>query len=193
MSLGGLVMSNGDQIYKHAIKWVVVGLIPLKFHSKCFWKKGNLVKIKKNSHKWYISSYLCLKNDLPGRWKAMFELRLKMNVDINPRESDLVVQLPSPLEFPGPLTPHPPGISLSLCGGGLDIFWNHTLKFSLLTDQDTVCSKGTCLPTCSTYCKIYLQNYYGNHVNMWVTYTSSNKDQKGFFGSPSSLLLSFFV
>ena len=73
-----------------------------------------------------------------------------MNVDINPMESDLVVQLPSPLEFPGPLIPHPPGISLSLCGGGMDIFWNHTLKFSLLTDQDTVCSKGTGLPTGST-------------------------------------------
>ena len=102
MSLGGLVTSNGDQIYKHVIKWVVVGLIPHKFHSKCFWKKGNLVKIKKNNHKWYISSYLCLKNDLPGRWEAMFELRLKTNVDINPMESDLVVQLPFPLEFPGP-------------------------------------------------------------------------------------------
>ena len=87
----------------------------------------------------------------------MFELRLKTNVDINPMESDLVVQLPFPLEFPGPLTPPPPpppppppGISLSLCGGGLDIFWNHTLKFSLLTDQDTVCSKGTGLPTGGT-------------------------------------------
>ena len=37
----------------------------------------------------------------------MFELRSKMNVDINPMESDLVVQPPSPLEFSGPLTPHP--------------------------------------------------------------------------------------
>ena len=47
--------------------------------------------------------------------------------DIDPLESDFMVQPPSLLEFPGPLTPHPPGISNSLCGGGLDIFWNHTL------------------------------------------------------------------
>ena len=31
MSLGGLVTSNGSQIYKHSIKQAVVGLIPLKF------------------------------------------------------------------------------------------------------------------------------------------------------------------
>ena len=43
-------MSNGGQIYEHAIKRVVVGLIPLKLHPKCFWKKENLVKIKKNNH-----------------------------------------------------------------------------------------------------------------------------------------------
>ena len=30
---------------------------------------------------------------------------------INPLESDLIVQPPSPLEFPGPLAPLPPGIS----------------------------------------------------------------------------------
>ena len=33
---------------------------------------------------------------------------------------------PSSPEFPGPLTPHPSGISNSLRGGGMDIFWNHT-------------------------------------------------------------------
>ena len=49
MSLGGLVTSNGSQIYEHAIKRAVVGLIPLKLHSKCFWKKENLVKIKKRT------------------------------------------------------------------------------------------------------------------------------------------------
>ena len=50
-------------------------------------------------------------------------------IDINPLESDLVVQPQSPLEFPGPLTPprNPPGISISLRGGGLDIFWNHAM------------------------------------------------------------------
>ena len=49
-------------------------------------------------------------------------------IDINPQENDLIVQPRFPLEFPGPLTPppHPPGISNSLRGGGLDIFWNQT-------------------------------------------------------------------
>ena len=47
--------------------------------------------------------------------------------DIDPLESDLIVQPSSPLEFPGSLTPpHPSGISNSLHGGSLDIFWNHT-------------------------------------------------------------------
>ena len=32
-------------------------------------------------------------------------------------ESDFIVQPASPLEFPGPLTPHPPGISNFLRGG----------------------------------------------------------------------------
>ena len=55
MSLGVLVTSNGSQIYEHAIKQAVVGLIPLKLHSKCFWKKENLVKIKKEqSHMIYF-------------------------------------------------------------------------------------------------------------------------------------------
>ena len=40
----------GSQIYEHAIKGVVVGLIPLKLHPKCFGKKENLVKKKKNNH-----------------------------------------------------------------------------------------------------------------------------------------------
>ena len=47
--------------------------------------------------------------------------------DIAPLESDFMVQPTSLLEFPRPLTPHPPGISNSLHGGGLDIFWNHTI------------------------------------------------------------------
>ena len=48
--------------------------------------------------------------------------------DIDPLESDFMVQPPSLLEFPGPLTPPPPGISNSLRGGSLDIFWNHTIN-----------------------------------------------------------------
>ena len=51
MFWGRLVMSNGGRIYEHAIKRVVVGLIPLKLHPKRFWKKGNLVKIKRNNLK----------------------------------------------------------------------------------------------------------------------------------------------
>ena len=54
--------------------------------------------------------------------------------DIAPLESDFMVQPPSLLEFPGPLTPHPPGISNSLRGGGLDIFWNHTMGEKVVTD-----------------------------------------------------------
>ena len=35
---------------------------------------------------------------------------------------------PPPQDFPGPLTPHPPGNSNPFRGGGgMDIFWNHTL------------------------------------------------------------------
>ena len=48
--------------------------------------------------------------------------------DIDPLESDFMVQPPSLLEFPGPLTPPPHGISNSLRGGSLDIFWNHTFQ-----------------------------------------------------------------
>ena len=44
-------------------------------------------------------------------------------------EVNLASKPTSPLKFPGPLTPppHPSGISNSLRGGGLDIFWNYTL------------------------------------------------------------------
>ena len=37
-----------EYMHEHAIKQVVVGLIPLQLHPKRFWKKGNLVKIKRN-------------------------------------------------------------------------------------------------------------------------------------------------
>ena len=45
-----------------------------------------------------------------------------------PLETNSIIQPPSPLEFPGSLTPLPFGISNSLRGGGMDIFWNHTLS-----------------------------------------------------------------
>ena len=38
----------GRQINEHATKGVVVGLIPLKLHPKCYGKEENLVKKKKN-------------------------------------------------------------------------------------------------------------------------------------------------
>ena len=65
MSLGALVTSNGSQIYEHKIKQAVVGLIPLKLHSKCFWKKENLVKIKKEQ-----SHMIYFKLSIPWEWSA---------------------------------------------------------------------------------------------------------------------------
>ena len=38
---------------------------------------------------------------------------------------------------PPPPSPNPPGISNSLCGGGMDIFWNHTLKVHLTSRSIT--------------------------------------------------------
>ena len=153
MFWGRLVTSNGGRIYGHVIKWVVVGPIPLKLHPKRFWKKGNLDKIKRNNLKWYISSYLCPKNDLPGRQEAMFDLRSKTKWNCPPGKL-FYGPTPSLLEFPGPLTPHPPGISNSLRGRGLDIFWNHTLFLSsidlvtvfdpILTSRQ-ICEKLQCL------------------------------------------------
>ena len=49
--------------------------------------------------------------------------------DIGPLESDFIIQPPSLWNFLG-LRPHPSGISNSLRGGSLDIFWNHTIVAS---------------------------------------------------------------
>ena len=46
--------------------------------------------------------------------------------DIDPLESDLIVQPPSPLEFPGPLTPG---------GGGVWIFSGPTQSVTKLVDS----------------------------------------------------------
>ena len=56
-------------------------------------------------------------------------------IDINPVESDLIVQPPPLWNFLGlwPPPPHPPGISLR--GGGLDIFWNHTITIIIIITQ----------------------------------------------------------
>ena len=48
--------------------------------------------------------------------------------DIAPLESDFMVQPPPFWNFLGLWPPHPPGISNSLRGGSLDIFWNHTFQ-----------------------------------------------------------------
>ena len=105
MSLGGLVTSNGSQILEHSIKQAVVGLIPLKLHSKCFWKKENLVKMKKEQSE---IIYFKLSNYAMRMICQVSEKQCSNELIFNPLESDLVVQPPSPLEFPGPLTPPPP-------------------------------------------------------------------------------------
>ena len=67
-------MSNGGRIYEHAIKRVVVGLISLKLYPKHFWKKGNLVKIKRNNilQVIYVLKMIYLENKmiLPA-WKVI--------------------------------------------------------------------------------------------------------------------------
>ena len=50
MSLERLVTRNGGRMYGHAIKRVVVSLIPLKIASKMLVEERNLVKIKNNNH-----------------------------------------------------------------------------------------------------------------------------------------------
>ena len=49
--------------------------------------------------------------------------------DIAPLEVILWSNPPPFWNFLGLWPPNPPGISNSLRGGGLDIFWNHTLSF----------------------------------------------------------------
>ena len=125
MSLGGLVTSNGSQIYKHSIKQAVVGLIPLKFEIAF---EMLLEERKPGSDK-----KRTIRNDI---FQVIYAMRMICQVGekqcsneliLTPWKVDLVVQPQSPLEFPGPLTPPPPGISISLRGGGLDIFWNHAM------------------------------------------------------------------
>ena len=53
--------------------------------------------------------------------------------DINPLESDLIVQPPSPLEFPGPLTPPTP-LNFQE-GGGVWIFSGPTQSVTKLVDS----------------------------------------------------------
>ena len=64
-------------------------------------------------------------NDLPDQGSSSFCSEFK----INPLESDFYrpTPLPSVISWASDPLPHPLGISKSLHGGGMDIFWNHTI------------------------------------------------------------------
>ena len=78
------------------------------------------------SQKKIIKTYLCLQKLSTRSVSSNFHTEF----EINPLESDFYRPTPSPLEFPGPLTPSPPPPHPSkFRGGGMDIFSNHTLYF----------------------------------------------------------------
>ena len=104
MFWGRLVMSNGGRIYEHAIKRVVVGLISLKLYPKHFWKKGNLVKIKRNN---ILQVIYVLKMIYQVAKKRCSNSGRKQN-DIARLESDFMVQPPPFWNFLGLWPPHPP-------------------------------------------------------------------------------------
>ena len=81
------------------------------------------------SQKKIIKTYLCLQKLSTRSVSSNFHTEF----EINPLESDFYCPTPSPLEFPGPLTPSPPPPltpqNFQFRGGGMDIFSNHTLYF----------------------------------------------------------------
>ena len=81
------------------------------------------------SQKKIIKTYLCLQKLSTRSVSSNFHTEF----EINPLESDFYRPTPSPLEFPGPLTPSPPPPltprNFQFRGGGMDIFSNHTLYF----------------------------------------------------------------
>ena len=77
------------------------------------------------SQKKIIKTYLCLQKLSTRSVSSNFHTEF----EINPLESDFYRPTPSPLEFPGPLTPSPPPRNFQFRGGGMDIFSNHTLYF----------------------------------------------------------------
>ena len=77
------------------------------------------------SQKKIIKTYLCLQKLSTRSVSSNFHTEF----EINPLESDFYRPTPSPLEFPGPLTPSPPPTPSKFRGGGMDIFSNHTLYF----------------------------------------------------------------
>ena len=110
-------MSNGGRIYKDVIKQIVVGLIPLKLHPAAFGRKETWLRSKGTILNDIFQVIYVLKMIYQVGKKQCSNSGRKRN-DIDPLESDLIVQPPSPLEFPVSLTPpHPSGISNSLRGG----------------------------------------------------------------------------
>ena len=92
----------------------------------CSWSNSfeNCIQNAFGRKKTWLRSKGTILNDI---FQVIYVLRMIYQVgkkqkrnDINPLESDQIVQLPSPLEFPGPLTPLPPRISKR--GGGVWIF-----------------------------------------------------------------------
>ena len=79
------------------------------------------------SQKKIIKTYLCLQKLSTRSVSSNFHTEF----EINPLESDFYRPTPSPLEFPGPLTPSPSLTprNFQFRGGGMDIFSNHTLYF----------------------------------------------------------------
>ena len=81
-------------------------------------KKGNLL--------WQQLLKTSERRTKVGKWHLLYEVSqlIPYHLDVNFTSNPT-----SPPEFPGPLNPppHPPGISNSLHGGNMDIFWNHTI------------------------------------------------------------------
>ena len=106
-------MSNGGRIYKHAIKQVVVGLIPLKLHPAAFGRKETWLRSKGT-----------ILNDI---FQVIYVLKMIYQVC----KKQCPTALPSGISWAFDSPPlHPSGISNFLRGGSLDILWNHTMKES---------------------------------------------------------------
>ena len=107
MFWGRLVMSNGGRIYKHAIKRVVVGLIFLwNYIQNTFARKETWLRLKGTILSDIFQVIYVLKMIYQVGNKQCSISGQKQN-DIASLESDFMVQPPSLLEFPGPLTPPP--------------------------------------------------------------------------------------
>ena len=146
MFWGRLVTSNGGRIHEHAIKRVVVSLIPLKLHPKRFWKKGNLVKIKATILSDTFQVIYVLKMIYQVS-KKQCSTQVENEMILTPWKVILWSNPPPFWNFLGLWPPHPPGISNSLRGGGLDIFWNHTFQNNFTAEFWANFSYGLLAPT----------------------------------------------